>query len=73
MWLAIPMHDTHPMGLLKFVGPKLGLFKACPKLVEPSFVFFIKMLGLTPNHAVLGLCQNCSASTNLVVVNKTKH
>ncbi len=36
-----------PMGILKFDGPKLALFKACPKLVEPSFVYFIEMLGFT--------------------------
>jgi hypothetical protein len=61
------------MGLLKFVGPKFGLFKVCLELVEPSFVCFIEMSSLAPNHVVLGLCQNCNASTNLVVVNKTKH
>jgi hypothetical protein len=36
-----------PMGLLKFDGPKLALLKAYLELMEPSFVYFIEMLGLT--------------------------
>lgn len=73
MWLVILVHDTCPMGILKFVGPKLGLFKVCLKHVEPSFGYFIEMSSSAPNHEIIGLCQNCNASTNLIVVNKTKH
>jgi hypothetical protein len=49
MCSTIPVHDTCPIGLLKFVGPKLGFFKACLELVEPSFVCFIEMSSLAPN------------------------
>jgi hypothetical protein len=40
------MSEIGPMRFLKFDGPKLALFKTCPKLVEPSFVYLIEILGL---------------------------
>jgi hypothetical protein len=47
MGVPSPMLEIGPMGLLKFDGPKLALFKTCPKLMEPSFVYLFEILGLT--------------------------
>jgi hypothetical protein len=37
------MLEIGPMGLLKFDGPKLAFFKACPELVETSYIYLIEM------------------------------
>jgi len=47
MGIPSPVPEIGPMGLLNFDGPKLALFKTCPELEEPSFVYLIEILGLT--------------------------